>query len=259
MSDHTIIGSAFHSTRQLRSILARRPGGTADPSSEDQIAAPLFKIRAASSSGQRSSASILIERMYSWRGYQTTTDEAPQSDRVTLVASDHDETIGTMSIGFDGAAGLMVEDLFPLEVQALRDGGSRLCEFTKLAMDIERSSRRVLASLFHVAYIYAHRLHEYDCLLIEVNPRHVAYYSRMLGFRAIGEPRLNRRVNATAVLLCLQLSHAQDQIGKLGGQPKLAAGQRSLYPHMFSVDEEAGLVARLKRQRDEMASKDYHH
>ena len=49
--------------------------------------------------------------------------------------------------------------------------------------------QRVLAALFHVAYIVAHRIRGYDTLVMEVNPRHVRYYERMLGARAIGEPR----------------------------------------------------------------------
>ena len=57
-------------------------------------------------------------------------------------------------------------------------------------------SRRVLASLFHVAYIIAHRVNVFDDLLIEVNPHHVRFYERMLGFAVQGLERLNPRVNA---------------------------------------------------------------
>ena len=246
MSENTIIGAPFDRNRRLKSILAGRPDAVVTDEA-DQMASRLFKIRAAHSSGQRSSASILIDRMYSWRGYQTTSVPDGQSlDRITLVASDRDVVIGTMSVGFDGPEGLLVEELFPGEVAALRESGSRICEFTKLAMDVDLSSKQVLASLFHVAYIYAHRIRGFDCLLIEVNPRHVRYYEKMLGFQVLGGERLNQRVDAPAVLLCLRFAHTQEQIGRFGGQPHLAPDQRSLYPHAFSVDEEAGIVARLK-------------
>jgi len=70
MSENTIIGAPFDRNRRLKSILAdRREPVVSDDA--DQIASRLFKIRAAHSSGQRSSANILIDRMYSWRGYQT--------------------------------------------------------------------------------------------------------------------------------------------------------------------------------------------
>ena len=42
---------------------------------------------------------------------------------------------GTITMGFDVCEGLMVDDLFGAEVDALRERGLRLCEFTKLAID----------------------------------------------------------------------------------------------------------------------------
>ena len=35
-------------------------------------------------------------------------------------------------------------------------------------------------------------------------------------------------------------------VGKFGGQPQMSATERSLYPYSFSVDEEAGIVGRLR-------------
>lgn len=242
--DNTIIGAAFESDRRLRSMLSDpgEPGVAAD----DEVSVRLFKIRAAGTAGRRSSANILIDRRYAWRGYQTKPPADEQtSERITLVASDQEATIGTMSIGFDGAGGLLVEELFPDEVRGLRESGRRICEFTRLAMDSVLGSKRVLASLFHVAYIYAYRVMGCDSLLIEVNPRHVKYYEKILGFKVMGPARLNLRVNAPAVLLCLNFSHTEQQIATFGGRPQLSATERSLYPYSFAVDEEAGIVGRL--------------
>jgi hypothetical protein len=66
-----------------------------------------------------------------------------------LIATDAAETIGTLSIRFDSPDGLLADDLFSPEIDALRAEGRRLCEFTKLAMDHVVKSKRVLASLFH--------------------------------------------------------------------------------------------------------------
>lgn len=211
----------------------------------------LFKIRAADSEGHRSSANILVQRRYAWRGYATslpTTDST--SNRVTLIAVDGDETVGTMSVGFDGPDGLLVDDLFSQEVAPLRAANRKICEFTKLAMDSMVRSKRVLASLFHVAYIHGHRLGQCDDLLIEVNPRHVRFYERMLGFTVLGPERLNLRVNAPAVLLRLDFRHARRQIAALGGRPELGDTERSLYPYFFSAKEEAGIIARLREASD---------
>lgn len=217
---------------------------------DDERQRRLFTIRAADSAGRRSSASILINRMYATRGYLSCFLPAEQTDeRITLVASEQDETIGTMTIGFDSRQGLLADQLFGREIAAMRDAGRSVCEFTKLAVDASVSSRRVLASLFHVAFIHAHRLGGTDNVLIEVNPRHVRYYQRMLGFTVAGPERLNPRVNAPAVLLNLDLAHADRQIARFGGQPEYGETERSLYPYFFSAHEQAGIVRRLRRQQ----------
>jgi len=250
----TIIGVPFESHPPLRSLLQNR--SEADELGRDETSRRLFKIRSADSSGQRNSASILINRMYATRGYRCTPLPDEQlPTRITLVASEHEVTVGTITVGFDSPSGLHVDDLFSAETDALRAAGRQICEFTKLAMDSVVRSKRVLASLFHVSYIYAHRMMGFDDLLIEVNPRHVRYYERMLGFEVCGPRRLNRRVNAPAVLMCLKLSHAHDQIARFGGKPEFSLLERSLYPYFFSVAEEASIVGRLKRaQPDAMYS-----
>ena len=207
-----------------------------------------FKIRAADSAGHRSSANILIQRRYAWRGYRTAAlPDCQSASCVTLTATDHDATIGTITIGIDNDDGLRADEGFRDEVDDLRCSGWRICEFTKLAVDSSTSSRRVLASLFHVAYLYAHRIQGADLLVMEVNPRHVRYYQSMLGSRVLGEERLNHRVNAPAVLLGLEFSHIREQIARFGGRAEQFLAERSLYPHSFSASEEEGIVRRLQR------------
>ncbi len=248
MIGNTIIGAAFES-KQIRNLVV--DGGTdAFVEPDAGFSRRLFKIRAADAGGHRSSASILVHRMYASRGYLSTSLPEQQClNDITLVANDSEETIGTMSVGFDKPGGLLVDALFPDEVNALRRAGRKVCEFTKLAVDNPNRSRRVLASLFHVAYIYAHRLRGFDRLLIEVNPRHVLYYQQMLGFTRLGPQRLNQRVNAPAVLLALDFEHAQHEIGRLAGRAELFRSERSLYPYFFSIAEEAGIVGRLQHDR----------
>ncbi|HJV62208.1 MAG TPA: long-chain N-acyl amino acid synthase [Albitalea sp.] len=244
---NTIIGVPFETPHPLRSMLLDANEASDIPDADE--CERLFKIRAADSFGHRSSASILINRMYATRGYTSTgLPSQPMPNGITLMASEHEDTIGTITVGFDSPNGLHVDDLFREEVDVLRRRGRRVCEFTKLAMDSVVKSKRVLASLFHVAYIYAHRIQGFQNLLIEVNPRHVRYYERMLGFEVKSGERLNRRVNAPAVLLSLDFAHAHAQIAHFGGKPHLSATERSLYPYFFSVAEEAGIVGRLRRR-----------
>ena len=245
LAGNTIIGVPFEAEQPMRSLIIDQPAGPV--LDEAEIRRRLFKIRAADSSGHRSSASILINRMYATRGYHANplpAEDVP--DRITLTASEHDAVIGTISIGFDSPIGLLCDELYMEEISVLRDKGWRVCEFTKLAIDSVVRSKRVLASLFHVAYIYAHRIKGFHQLVIEVNPRHVRYYERMLGFQVAGPRRMNRRVSAPAVLMSLDFYHARAQIACMGGCPEMAESDRSLYPFFFSVAEEAAIVGRLR-------------
>ena len=205
-----------------------------------------FKIRLANTEGRRSTAGYLIERRYAWRGYQVTPLGVGAPNLITLAAFDNDQPVATLTVGTDSETGLMVERLYPSEVQALRGTDVRLCEFTKLAVDNMVRSKSVLAAIFHIAYIHAKRLRNSTHLLIEVNPRHVRFYQSALGFDTIGTQRIDPRVNAPALLLRLDLAHAEAEIARWGGQRERTRETRLLYPLFFSPAEEKGIEARLR-------------
>lgn len=245
-------GLALDARHTFRSMLVGPPAPVEFLSESDRERC--FKIRAAETPRERRSANSLVSRMYATRGYQSAEfDDDESSGTKTFLASDHSAPIGTLTIGLDSAAGLKVDALFPDEVRRIRDLGMDICEFTKLAMDRSARSPRLLATMFHVAYIYAHRVKRLTNLLIEVNPRHVRYYETMLGFNVIAAARYNPRVNAPAVLLSLDLSHAERQIELFGGKPELCASERSAYPHFFSVKDEAGIAGRLRKRDEDIA------
>ncbi len=218
----------------------------------DGLAGPRrFKIKAAGNDERRGMVNNLLKSRYGWRGYRAVSLPTDQSVfRFTLTAVEEDATIGTITVAFDGGAkGLSVGEAFGPEVQLLRNEGRRICEFTKLAIDPTVGTKRVLAALFHVAYIVAHRIRGFDMLLIEVNPRHVRYYERMLGCRVLAGERMNKFVNAPAVMLGVEFAYIMRQIGEFGGQPERAAAERSLYPFAFSLTEEAGIITRMQAKQ----------
>lgn len=207
-----------------------------------------FKIRLADTAGRRSSASLLVRRMYAWRGYETGSSSGENANLVTLIAHTNDaaeQAVGTISLFHDSPAGLPADAAYRDKLDALRQGGHRLCEPGSLAVDpTVPNSRAMLAALFHLAYMYAR--HVLDCtgILLQVNPRHVAFYRRMLGFVEIGEVRNCPKVDAPAVLLWLTADYIDAAIAHEGGC-STAGEKRSLYPYFFSRKEEAGLTNRL--------------
>jgi hypothetical protein len=206
----------------------------------------LFKVRLANTEERRSSASYLIRRRYAWRGYAIDDPIPAAPSRITIAAHDQSGTAGAVTVGLDSPDGLFIDGIYGEEANALRGEGRKLAEFTKLAIDNNIHSKPLLAALFHVAFIYARRIHRCTDLLIEVNPRHHSFYRRMLGFEAFGPVRYEQRVGTPAVMLRLCLEYAQSEIARLGGNPNSAVTARSLYPYAFAAREEVLIERRLR-------------
>jgi hypothetical protein len=207
-----------------------------------------YKVRLAGDHGQRSKVSLLVNRMYSWRGYRcqgSDSSAVPRANQITLEASSGADLFATVTVALDSRQGLAADDLYAAEIGQYRSETRRVCEFTRLAADPRYSSKAVLASLFHLAHIYARHIHGATDGFIEVNPRHVAFYRRMLGFRVAGAEKICPRVQAPAVLMRLDLDHVDRQVRAVGGG-RADMEERSLYPYFFSEMEQAGLTRRIR-------------
>ncbi|MES2151410.1 MAG: GNAT family N-acetyltransferase [Pseudomonadota bacterium] len=207
-----------------------------------------FGIRAADTDEGRNRASMLINKMYAWRGYAGTHRIEDNPNRITLSASDKGQVIGTVTLGIDSPLGILADEVFKDKIDPFRANSAKVCEITKLAFDPTVRSKAALASLFHVLFIYGRHIHRCTDVFIEVNPRHRRFYESMLGFKRQCETRTNPRVNAPAVLLWVSLDYVAEQIEKLGGSASAAGttgSDRSLFPYFFSSREEKGIVHRL--------------
>ncbi len=214
-----------------------------------------YGIRLTDTADGRNSASMLINKMYAWRGYAGTHQLTDDPNRITLTATDKGEVVGTLTIGIDSPIGLMADQIFKEELDAHRNKGARLCEFTKLAFDPSVRSKTSLANLFHLAVIYGRDIHQCTDIVIEVNPRHRRFYERMLGFQQEGDLKINPRVDAPAYLLRVNLDFVTEQIQKFGGtfSADNTVSERSFYPYFFSPREEMGIRNRLMRMDEQHA------
>lgn len=219
-----------------------------------------YGVRRPDTGGGRSTASMLINRMYAWRGYAGTHAPADDPNRITLTATDKGDVVGTLTIGIDSPSGLMADQVFGQELESYRRRGARLCEITRLAFDRSVDSKIPLANLFHLAVIYGRDIHGCTDAVIEVNPRHRRFYERLLGFRQQGEVKINPRVNAPAYLLHVSLEFVTSQIERHGGTHGMEghARTRSFYPYFFAPHEEHGIRNRLLRIENEDSADEGH-
>lgn len=201
-------------------------------------------VRLADTEHERSSARMLINRRYAWRGYGDCHQIPTKPTHMTFTASADTGVVGTITLGVDSDAGLAADDIFRDEINTYRRiPGTKCCELTKLAFDADLPSKPLLAALFHIVFIYGYHEHRCTDLFIEVNPRHRRFYQAMLGFKPVGEVKNNQSVDAPAQLMWLKVADIRTQIDEYAGRD----GQniRSLYPFFFSQKEEMGIFARL--------------
>jgi len=219
--------------------------GVANQELDHTLDQQIFHIRMANSQGRREAASLLLKKMYGWRGYSVDPNAIHALNKITLFAETGGQTVGTMSLCLDNDdIGLPADENFRDKLDELREQQRRLCEPSKLAID-KGVSKRVFAALIHISYIYARNIHGYTDYVIEVNPRHVMFYKRMLGFRDFGGERPCTRVGAPAVLLRLELEYMGEQIRQFGGLMEQQTTERSFYPYFFPTWDEPGITGRL--------------
>ncbi|MFC5462928.1 N-acyl amino acid synthase FeeM domain-containing protein [Massilia niabensis] len=227
----------------LAQALAPGTPGSADPA---HAGFQVFNVRLAISAERRADAGVLLQRMYAWRGYavEAGAGGGNAGNKFTLYAETGGELVGTVSLYLDRHGVLPADEHFGDRLALLRREGRRLCEPSRLAID-KGMSKRVFAALMHISHLYASRLHGCTDYVIEVNPRHVAFYRQVLGFAEFGAQRHCDRVGAPAVLLHLPIDHMSAQIAKWAGTLEQHGAERSFYPYFFPLRDEAGITARL--------------
>jgi hypothetical protein len=168
----------------------------------------------ASSADQLAAAARLVESRYAWRGYAVRPGAGESA--MTIVATRRADTVGTLSLRGDGAAGLAADEGYGEIVGRVRAAGRRVCELTRLAIDADAAWRPTLGALIALTYLAARALHEATDVFVEVNPRHARFYQRMFGFAAAAGQRMCPRVGAPAVLLRLELDRFEARLRQLG-------------------------------------------
>lgn len=206
---------------------------------------PDFEVHLADSLFMRRQAAALVARMYDSRGYRFEVgDELPTGARqLTFLVRGEAGALGTLTLRFDSEHGLFADEHYRAELDACRARGGNPCELVWFAFDPGSGSKELLAGLFHLVYIYARLLSRATDMFIEVNPRHAGFYRRALGFAKVGPERTCARVDAPAVLLCLDLAHADRQIAHFAG--RLDSAERTLYPYFLSAVEREDLFRRI--------------
>ncbi len=215
-----------------------------------------FSLRGLNFNGETDGASIiltreattrratldLINRRYGWRGYGSNHKLSGRKNEATFTACTGNIAIGTVTLATESSRGLDVEATFPEETRFLRgQRGVELCELKKLAIDSNRKSLNILSSMFHFAFLYGTANKFGNRLLAEVNPRHVIFYEKMLGFKKFGPVKINNSVDAPSQLLFIDVKSIRKFISARNGDINVPM----LYRHFFTPDQERDLIKKM--------------
>ena len=201
-------------------------------------------LRAANSVDGRSAVTALTKKRYEWRGYQAPAS-TPQPNTMVLSAEDPvtGHPIGTIGSRIDGLEGLSCDDAFSDVVNPLREQGLQLAEFVGLATE-PNSPIAALGALFHSAFLFATQVASANYILMEINPRHRAIYTRNLKFDVLCETRICSRARAPALLLgqhtAILETHAMALIAS-----RAAGRSQSILSYFFTPEEALGVRQRL--------------
>ncbi|MGQ5522116.1 N-acyl amino acid synthase FeeM domain-containing protein [Chitinimonas sp. PSY-7] len=197
-----------------------------------------YRFAVAKETVSRACAATLVSQRYRWRGYGEACGKAllnpVQATQMTFIATQSGQLVGTVTSRLDGDTPMNCEALYPDIVDTKRAQGHRLAEFGQLAINNSSKPLEIMGPLLHLTVIFTHQRNAATHALIEVNPRHVAFYRRAFGFTVIGEQRHCLRVDAPAVLMQLDLKKVQEQISEQGGR---RSGRISVFPYCFSLAE----------------------
>jgi hypothetical protein len=181
-------------------LLANRPT-TIDPR---PIAVPVpgvarnIEVKIASERQEWEEAFQLVASNYRARGYEVASSKPYRftpyhalPDTVTFVAKRAGHVVATFSIVPDNTlVGMPMESLYGQEIAGLRQKSQRMAETISLA-DTGLSVReflQVFVTLIKLAIQY-HHSQGGDTYVIAVNPRHKAFYAKILGFETLGPCR----------------------------------------------------------------------
>ena len=211
-----------------------------------------FTIKVANTLEEREAVFHLAYQVYLDKSYVKkneskrliNTYDADADTTILIVKDTNNKVVGSLTLVFDGQSRLPAEKIYSQELNALKSKNEKMVEISRLVIDPNfRNSKEILVLLFNYLYIYSYYVKSYSCLVIEVNPRHIAYYNSLLNFKPIGSEKPCPNVeSAPAILMYLSLKHSQDEVLRLTKNTESEKNNRSLYQYFVSPEQE-NLVA----------------
>lgn len=142
----------------------------------------------------------------------------------TLVALRGGAVVATLTLVFDSPLGVPSNKLYRQELDALRSGGRKVVEISKLSVDRSLGARglAVLKGLFRLAWLTSCRVRGSSDFVIMIEPHHEGFYTRALLFEKVGDLKPDPEAkDAPSLLLRLDLLNGPEKfLAAFGETPR---------------------------------------
>ena len=178
-----------------------------------------FEVRRAHSIEEYQQAFELVYQEYVRAGYI----QKPRPSRMfvspqillpgscVLIITHHFKVVSTLSIVKDSEMGLPMDSVYSSELNYLRRDGRSLFEACGLATSEKYRWKNLFMFAFRECFWHAVRSGATD-ICIMVNPKHVAFYKKILLFEDLGPEKFYARLGVPAVALRIPLETAEERL-----------------------------------------------
>lgn len=162
---------------------------------------------------------------------------------ITIVAENHNDMIGTLSVVLDSENKLPLDGLYPIETESLRRENRELCELSQFA--VSEGGMKTSLQLCKYAKVIAVDIFHLTDFVITANPKHQSFYLKILKFVPFADDEVDHphlsEVGATP--LRLDLLTFEELYRHASGR------SRFLHLHDFFFGEEIkGIAGTLRPQ-----------
>jgi len=169
---------------------------------------------------------------------------------ILIVKDNQGHIVGSVTLVFDLASKLPAEKIFSKDLNCFRQSGEKIVEISRFVIDPQfRSSKEILVLLFNYLYIYSYHVKKYTSLIIEVNPRHKAFYQEIFHFNHIGIERACTSVqNAQEMLMYLSLQKTRESVIQVQNNKMNTNRKRSFFQFFVNYNQENLVAHYLEKQ-----------
>lgn len=169
-----------------------------------------FSIQVAQSFEDKLKAYQLIYQIYQEKGLIEPNQEKrwysifdASLSATTIVVKKAGEVVGCLTMIFDDTLGLPADELFKNEVDRQRLNSQKIVEIISLGIKKDvRGANKIFKKLFEVNLYFSYYFHGAEDCIITVNPSHVKFYEKKMGYKRLSDSLSYKKVNgAPAVLM----------------------------------------------------------